>query len=549
MFGISLRDGRRLGFVGIIVVLLVAASVRAWTVVSGLRWTPDLDLVRNIASGVAFRDGHFLSDPHYAGVPAWYSPLTSAVVALASWATSLTVNRVVMQGGVFLNVLTPIALVWVVGRWFGRRVALGSLAAFLFVVGAGFPHYVVVEYVPYLLSPFYALGLFLLALSRLPMVVNRGSTRDAVLLGLAAGGLALAHPGAIMVLTGIVTVEIVRAGLRVTSRAPLLRAAGISVLTALLVSAPFWLPVVLRYHGRVANDAPSTFVWFGLHRPAFWATMGDFFLRWPMLVVAVGVPVWIAARIRGRRRARELREGCDGLSILTVWTAVALVGLPVAAYHPEWFPLPSYHFLYYLSAALCIWFGIALAAIVSTPFDLLRRPGAAIATGIAVVAISAATFPRWYHDIDAGRSEALAFQTRFNDLAVLDWIRANTDSEEVFVNAGGAGLLSDGLYIQFFPGMAGRHSVNIDSPEFSSPWVDWKRRVVDAQAMVTALDSCDLERFRRLAAEYGRVRYVLVPARSKRNVAGARCRDRVPVVYRDRRVVVQRVDASDESRR
>jgi hypothetical protein len=537
-------DRTRLGFVAIVVLLIGAASVRSWAVVEGLRWTPDLDLVRNIASGVAFRDGHILADPHYAGVPAWYSPLTSALLAFASLVTSVPINRLVMQGGVFVNVLTPVALTWVVTRWFGRRVALGTLVAFLFVMGVGFPHYVVVEYTPYLLAPFYSFGLFILALSVVPAAINRGSGRDAALLGLAGGGLALAHPGVIMLLAGVVAVEFVRAGLRATNatRVRLLRAASIAAAVALVVSAPFWLPVLVKYQGRIANEAPSTSVWLGLHSSVYWNTMSEFFFRWPMLIIAIGLPLWLVARRRHSGSSRVTGGECNGSSIVTVWTIVALIGLPAAAYRPEWFPLPSYHFLYYSSAALCVWFGISLSAIVDAVFGRLRWRGAAAATGIVVVMIAAVTYPRWYDDSEAGRRDALRFRAHFNDLAAVDWIRQNTDSDDVFINAGGARFLSDGLYIQFFPGMAGRHSVNIDSPEFSSPWVDWNKRVVDAQTMISALESCQLDRFEQLASAYGRVRYVLVPARSRRNVAGASCRHRVPVAYRDDGVVIQRID-------
>ena len=94
---------------------------------AGLRWPGDPDLLRNIAGGVAFRDGHLLSDPHYSGVPNWYSPLTGALLGTGSLITGWPVNRLGTQGGALLNLVTPLALCWVTARWFGRAAALGTL--------------------------------------------------------------------------------------------------------------------------------------------------------------------------------------------------------------------------------------------------------------------------------------------------------------------------------------------------------------------------------------------------------------------------------------
>jgi hypothetical protein len=247
------------------------------------------------------------------------------------------------------------------------------------------------------------------------------------------------------------------------------------------------------------------------------------------------------------RTSARRPASCDGVSIATAWTVVTLAALVVAAYRPEWFPLPSYHFLFYLSVSLCIWFGIALTAIVDTVaarFDRRVRAGAVVLL-IAVLAVWA--FPQWDEDMTNSRDDALAFEAHFDDFAAVDWIRKNTDDDDVFVNAGGANFIGDGQFLQFFPGVAGRFSVNIDSPEFSSPWVDWRERHDDARAMVRALAACRIDRFEALAEPYGRVRFFLVPVRTNPGLAGLAgpgCREQAPVVYRDDAVAIHRVDAS-----
>jgi hypothetical protein len=552
--------------------LIGIAFVGGLGVVAGLRWPHDRDYFRNIASAIAFRDGHLLSDPHFAGVPASYSPLTSALLAFVSLVTSVPISRLGTQGGAYLNLLTPSALVWVTARWFGRRAALATLVAFLFAMGIGYPSWTVVSYLPYLFVPFYALGLFLLALACLPAAVNRRSDRDGLLLGLTTGLLALAHPGAIMILVGIVAVHFARAALRASraSRRRLTRTACIALSTAALVSAPFWLPIAVHSQGRVANKGATIYIWEPLRSGNIWRFFMEFSWRWPMAVIAVGLPLWIAWQRRQprtdqpiqpqRRTAGDHVGGTgDAVSIVTTWTVLMLVGLVLASYRPRWFPLPSYHFLFYLSAVLCIWFGISLDAIARTVFGRWHRRWGALAVLVSVAGIALWSVPPWRSEEQGARTRSLFLQAYFEDFAAVDWMRENTKSSDVFLNAPTA--VPEWDVIAFLPALAGRHSVNIDSAEFTNPFVDFNEREVDASLMLQALQSCDFERFEQRATEYGRVRYVLIPAPSflrggiekppsvlaslglsPRTLVGPSCRDAVPSVYRDKRVIIHRID-------
>jgi len=535
----SARQARTAGFIALVGALLLVALVRGWTAVEGLQWPWDADHFRNIANAVTFKDGGVLSDAHYSGVPAWYSPLTSALLATGSFLTRMPVHRLGTQAGAVLNLLTPLALCWLAARWFGRRVAVLALVAYLFVIGtASYPPWAVATYTPWLFVNVYGVGVFLLALAAIPAALDRGTARDALVLGGAAGVTFLVHPALAVLLAAVVSGQFLErcrhASRPVIGR--LVRTAGTSLATALVVSAPFWLPIMVRYQWRVANDAPGDFTWSELQASNVWGFLRDFLLRWPILVIAVGLPLWIL----GRRRSRSAGPTLDtGASIVATWTVVSFLGLLLAAYrndagldHLPISDTPAHHYLLAFSVALCIWFAVALDTIIRV---LLRR-WSALAVAAVAIGITAGSVPGWRNrsDFVAGRSVAQATAAQFDHFAVVSWIRAHTKDDDIFLNYR-AGPWNDVM----LPGTAGRKSVAINLGEFSNPFVDFDARQEDATRMLSAVRDCRLGRFERLARPYGRVRYVI--SETGASVTSS-CPDRIPTVYRDSAVTIQRIN-------
>lgn len=535
----SVRQARTVGVVALIGALLLVALVRGWTAVEGLQWPWDADHFRNIANAVTFKDGGVLSDAHYSGVPAWYSPLTSALLAAGSFLTGMPVHRLGTQAGAVLNLLTPLALCWLAARWFGRRVAVLALVAYLFVIGAAsYPPWAVATYTPWLFVNVYGIGVFLLALGTIPAALDRGTVKNALLLGGAAGVTFLVHPALAVLLAAVVSVQLLtrcwHASRPVVGR--LARTAGISLATALVVSAPFWLPIMVRYQWRVANDAPGKFTWSELDGSDVWGFLRDFLLRWPMLVIAIGLPLWVVQR---RRRHPSDPTLETGPSIAATWTVVSFGGLLLAAYRSSagigFVPIPdtpAHHYLLAFSVALCIWFAVALDTIIRV---LLRR-WSALAVAAVAVGITAWSVPGWRNrsDFVAGRSVAQSTYAQFDHFAAVDWIRAHTNDDDTFLNYR-TGPWNDAM----LPGTAGRKSVAINLGNFSNPFVDFDARQEDATRMLQAVRRCELERFERLARPYGRVRFVI--SETGASLASS-CPDRIPTVYRDSGVTIQRVN-------
>jgi hypothetical protein len=552
------RRVRTTGFVVVSGVLILVAFVCGWDTVAGLRWPFDSDHFRNIANAVTFKDGGVLSDAHYAGVLAWYSPLTSALLALGSLVTSVSVNRLGTQGGAVLNLVTPVALCWVTARWFGRRVAVLALVVYLFVLASDYPPWAVASYSPWLFVNVYAIGLFIIALAALPAAVNRGGTKDALLFGIAAGVVVLAHPAYAVLLAAVTTVQFLVVAWH-ASRAVLrrlLRSAGTSALVALAVSAPFWLPIMVRYRWHIENPKAGAWTWPELDSGNFLSFARSFLWRWPFSVIAVGLAVWVV-----RRRLRTSKDPVErtartgllssqrprsiqvtGLSILTIWTVTSFVGLLIEVYRDRavvrLLPLPdapSHHYLLALSVALCIWFGLSANAIVRAILARRDRRWGAAAVLAVVVLIAIPVVPTWRKrtDLDQGRTAAQITQAQFSGFAVVDWIRANTRREDRFLNVGPG--LWNGMLL---PGLADRKSVNINIPEYSNPFVDYGERQRAAEQMVGALRTCRIESFERLARRYGHVRYIITQPGSS---VVSTCPSTIPLVYTDSGVSIQRI--------
>jgi len=126
--------------------------------------------------------------------------------------------------------------------------------------------------------------------------------------------------------------------------------------------------------------------------------------------------------------------------------------------------------------------------------------GGLLACALTVVLVGAA-YPRYLkrQDFTDIRAEAADFNQRF-PADVLDWIRAHTSPDDVF-------LCTDDASMYIVP-PAGRKVVAINR-YFSNPYVDWATRDRDRTQMFDQLKRRDIDGFRTLAAKYD-VRFVLL---------------------------------------
>jgi hypothetical protein len=150
--------------------------------------------------------------------------------------------------------------------------------------------------------------------------------------------------------------------------------------------------------------------------------------------------------------------------------------------------VPSYHWLLYLSLALCVWFGLAVVAVADWAAQRMHRAdaSASVAAVAALIAV-AVSVPSWRvrQDLRGDGQAARQMAQSFEDFRTSTWIAENTTSKETIVYAGSdpAGLIVVGL--------SGRHSLVVNEL-FSNPFVDWKQREVARAAIVDAVERCDV---------------------------------------------------------
>ena len=475
-----------------------------------LEWPPESDLYRDLGAAQSIVDGFAGSDPAFLGERAWYNPLVPAIVALESQISGVPLHRAYTTFGAHLNVISPLSFYVLAAVLFSRRIALASLTSFLFLGHLDQPSWLGATYSPWLWSCNLAQGFFYLALAASLVALRRRSRLLALGAGSASGLTLLAHTAPALVLAASVAAVIgaALASSRSSSdRRATLVCAAILCGAGLVVSTPFWLPIVI--HGaRIRNPAPLEWLAGELALDRF----GDLLAReWaPRGVLAA---LGLAALVSFHRASRP-----DTTWALLAWLAAVALGLAYGfARQVMTLPplLPSWHFLFYLQAAISVLFGwgcASLLALISRATDdAIRARGVTQATlllarsVLAVVVLGALVTSRWgaYQkrwDIVQNRRESKRFSNE-PILQVHRWALERARPEEVFLAE---------PEVSFFTAAAGRKVVALNEI-FSNPYVSVKRRARDAASMLQALNDGDVRAFSKHSKHYS-VKYVVLPA-------------------------------------
>jgi hypothetical protein len=437
-----------------------------------------------------------------------------------------------LRGGVYLNLITPIGLTFVAYRWFGRKVAGLALVCMIFVLCGNWPSWAVTTFSPWLFAANFAQGIFFIVVAFVPDAFEHPTVGRSLRLGAMVGVVALTHTApAILAVLVIVTTAVWSLACNRGARRAISHVVGTVAIVSVVVSSPFWLPVAIHYRMKIRNPAPSGWMWEEITPRSLPGFIRRFVWRWPLVVMALGLIVVIK-----RRPKRPITPKVVALMAWTAWSAIGLVASTYRASSHVGAGLvpnivPSYHWLLYLSAALCIWFGIAAAALADWLAARLRRAesGGAIAAVVAV----AVSVPSWRHrhDLQSDGAGARAMAVSFENFRVSSWIRDHTLSTDTVAYAGPDPL---GLIIV---GIAGRHSL-VTNELFSNPFVDWATRDAARNSIISSLERCDVGTLRESISPYGRVPFLVYLRAAGSDPAPTFCPEAAEVALETSRVVV-----------
>ena len=268
---------QRIGFCLLVGVLLGFVLLRAVGATIQLQWPPEWDVLRDYGTAQVLLEGRYPEDPILVGKTLWYNPLTGAILALAHLVSGIPVARLGILLGPYLNLITPLGLVVLLARLFGRPAALAGMCLVLFGKHPANPFWVQLCYAPWLMAPLYAPGLMFLTMvvfySALRRNTTTGHVQAGALQGITIGSYRSCHycrrhhvvilqrSGAWLCLWPccISGSGDIRGPGRQEEAGRLLGRFAVLLLAAFMVSLPYTWSILWNYGFHVRNPYPSLF--------------------------------------------------------------------------------------------------------------------------------------------------------------------------------------------------------------------------------------------------------------------------------------------------
>ena len=505
-----------------VALMCLAVLVKGLATVWELSWPCDVDLYRDIGFAQSIRDGHFLSDPLYLGEKIWYNPLVPGLIAAVSAVSGQPVHIVATKLGPLVNLVAPVGFYVMAACLLGRRTAVASTVAYLFINLGSLPSWASATYSPWLFPSNFVQGLFFLGLAaywrsrmvqRLRWSVVAGALLGLTFLGHTAPALILGSVMLLGTLQRLTAAWNEEASSR--SRHQAVIQLFVMLAVALAVSLPYAWSILFHYGLDVKNIEPSSWLWGKIaifNLSDFGAQNLSALSLLPALGL-LGVTMWRARPVVRQMLLSWLVVAFLLFAYTYVWQLLKLVGITIPRI------VPGHHFLIYLKALEVLLFGHGLVLMVRYVLDLARylikpldrlvaaRQGrdGRIRRGLlllSVVGALVAAYPMYNHredfQIEVYKAKRLAPDE--GTMRTFRWIQQNTRSTAVF-------LASDHHTLHLLSA-AGRKVVSTIA-YFSNPFCDWKIRNHDRHQMFSALGNGDLSTFTTLAKKY-HVGHVLV---------------------------------------
>jgi len=494
--------------VGRIISAAVVGALLAWALVLALRAVEpcqvprEWDSMRDISIAQALLDGGYPEDPVLRGEISWYNPMTGVILCVLHHLTGLSLMRLAVIAGPFLNLLAPAAFYFLVAGLFGRGAGLAGLLLVLFGKDGALPLWTC-AYSPWLLASVYALGLLFLTLAFFFRAFCEESPRFFFLTGVLLGVTFLSHTAPAIVAGGTMSLmtlwEVSRLWFRERKRheARMLALHFLAALCiAFFVSLPFSGPILWRYQFHVLNPWPSLYAFQNVELENLPAQIRQAFS------VRNGIAlIGLLTLFRHRNRPEVRLTACWALVVCALlvqhylWQALKVRGVVITGL------VPGHHAGIHLAAVRTLLFGVGVVSLgilvgagVAWAWrkisgrdigkSLLYRVTAALAV-IACALILYGSNP-YEERIDFKPPGGTAYFDLYERyLPMYAWIRDNTPAEAVFL------CPAENLGVQVVM-PAGRKLVN-PMLLYSNPYVDRGKLTLRQDVILKAMEAGNRE--------------------------------------------------------
>jgi len=128
----AMKKKDKIAFIVALIILLVTAFIQCYNISHDLNWPCDVDIFRDMSYAQGNLYGDFGKDPNFVGAYLWYNPLLTLAEAGVAKISGLPLHVVLIRSGAYLNLLSPIAFIFMMVVITDYKVALAALLSYLF---------------------------------------------------------------------------------------------------------------------------------------------------------------------------------------------------------------------------------------------------------------------------------------------------------------------------------------------------------------------------------------------------------------------------------
>ncbi len=408
-------------------------------------WPFNWDTLRDIGIAQTILDKTYPEDPILKGEINWYNPLTGAVLALFSQILHKPLPETCMRIGPFLQLLLPITMLLLAWNRWGPWAGFLVLTYTIFARHPYLPEWIYSTYSPWLLAPHWGKSFFFLTLLMFILYAEKRKIIYAIFCGLFLGLGFLTHTAILVeasLIMGIYTlVQLIHLYRNSTQKELLFFLIKVGLLfgIALVVSAPYWFPILMRYQFIVHNPHPSLYLTPALE----WNNLPSTLLKSANGFTTIGVISFVFFFIHWEKRE---------LWWLKYWTIVVFL-LIVQQIICQFlycfrYPIPSFfppHHVFMSAHALTgFWFAYGSLQLANSMVQSFQRwsihPWFLKGTYFLILSLifltGIATLKRPIpplHEIYRGREENKLVHEVVRYDSVYKWILNNTSPEDIFL--------------------------------------------------------------------------------------------------------------------